>query len=149
MYELPAVKSWTLAVLLGALVAGAWTWLTLGAQEETSGPTIAQMIVAALALWAILTWRTRAWMMKRLAGVSLGSILARSLGEGAIVGALIGAGAYALAIAQDGTPIVDLFIVLVVSVWAVLGAGVFFALAVVAGLAVRFRATGMKSGRVE
>lgn len=142
------MKSWTLPVLLGALVAGAWAWLAIAAQEEASGLTVPQMIVAALGLWAVLAWRTHAWVMRRLAGASIGSIIARSLGEGAIVGALIGAGAYALAVAQDGTPVVDLFIFLTMSVWAVLGAGVFFVLAAVVGLMARSRPSEMRSGHV-
>lgn len=143
------MKSWTLPVLLGALVSVAWAWLAISAQEGTSGPTVAQMIVAALVLWAVLAWRTHAWVMRRLAGASVGSIIARSLGEGAIVGALIGAGAYALAVAQDGTPIIDFFIVLIVFVWAVLGAGVFFGLAVVVGLVVRSQPTEMRTVNVD
>ena len=143
------MKSWTLPVLLGALVSVAWAWLAISAQEGTSGPTVAQMIVAALVLWAVLAWRMHAWVMRRLAGASVGSIIARSLGEGAIVGALIGAGSYALAVAQDGTPIIDFFIVLIVFVWAVLGAGVFFGLAVVVGLVVRSQPTEMRTVNVD
>lgn len=141
------MKSWILPVLLGALVSGAWAWLAISAQEEASGLTVPQMIVAALGLWAVLAWRTHAWVTRRLAGAALGSMIARSLGEGAIVGALIGAGVYALAVAQDGTPVVDLFIFLTMSVWAVLGAGVFFMLAVIVGLIVRARPTEIRSGR--
>ena len=63
------------------------------------------------------------------------------------MGALIGAGVYALA--QDGTPVVDLFIFLTMSVWAVLGAGVFFVLAVIVGLIVRARPMEIRSGRAE
>lgn len=143
------MTSWTPSVLLGALVAGAWAWLAIAAQEGISGPTVNQMIVAALALWAVLAWRTHAWVMRRLAGASVGSIIARSLGEGAIVGALIGAGAYALAVAQDGTPIIDLFILLTVFVWALVGAGVFFVLAVIVGLIVRSRSIEMRGVRVQ
>ena len=143
------MKSWIFPVLLGALVSGAWAWLAISAQEEASGLTVPQMIVAALGLWAVLAWRMHAWVMRRLAGASVGSMIARSLGEGAIVGALIGAGVYALAVAQDGTPVVDLFIFLTMSVWAVLGAGVFFVLAVIVGLIVRARPTEIRSGRAE
>ncbi len=143
------MKSWPLPVLLGALVAGAWAWVALGARDEGSGPTVTQIVSASLALWSILAWRMHVWVMRRLAGASARSMIVWSLGEGAVVGALIGAGAYALAVAQDGTPIIDLFIVLTVFVWAVLAAGVFFGLAVVIALVVHPRSMEIGSISVD
>jgi hypothetical protein len=155
VYSNPGIPTWA-SLLLFAIAITGFSFFVGALWEkhhDVWGATFAhgvpQMIVAALGLWAVLAWRTHAWVTRRLAGAALGSMIARSLGEGAIVGALIGAGAYALAVAQDGTPVVDLFIFLTMSVWAVLGAGVFFVLAVTVGLIVRARPMEIRSGRAE
>jgi len=130
-------RTWILPMLMGLLVSGVWAWLSLGARDGISGPTAPQILVAALALLLVVTWRTHAWSIRRVTGSSFLGLLSRGSWEGMLVGILMGAAAYAVAALQDGTPVTGFLVVIVAVGWALTGAVVFMVLAAVIGISSR------------
>lgn len=120
--------------VLALVVSGIWAWISLEALEGSGGPPSWQVLLVAVILFALITWRARAWALRRELGSSFAGLLGRGLWEGALTGALIGAGGYGLAALQDGTPVMDIFVAGVLVMWAILGAVAFFIFSLIIGL---------------
>jgi len=140
----PTMKSWVVPTVLGVVVSGAWAYLSIGARDGLSGPTTPQIFLAALALLLVIAWRTHMWTLRRVAGSSFPGLLWRGAWEGMVVGTVMGAAVYALAAVQDGTPVVDFLILIVLVGWALVGGVVFLALSTLIGMSTRRRTSHLE-----
>jgi uncharacterized membrane protein YedE/YeeE len=61
-----------------------------------------------------------------------------------VVGTVMGAAVYALAAVQDGTPVVDFLILIVLVGWALVGGVVFLALSTLIGMSTRRRTSHLE-----
>ncbi|MFM1917497.1 MAG: hypothetical protein RJB01_1012 [Actinomycetota bacterium] len=124
-----SIRTWLLAAILAGVVSGGWLALTSSAVDGVSGPRVTELILVAVAIFIVLSWRVTTWVLRRQAGASIPVVLGRASLEGALVGAAIGAASYVYAVTVDQTPVIDVFVVLVLLVQMVLWLGVCVVLA--------------------